>query len=77
MNVRVKEYWTEVEKLEKRNVYTRDRRKQSETEMWYSALTDHAMKENHVIDWDSVKIIEKERVDLARWIRECHSHQEM
>ena len=34
--------------------------------MWGSALTDHAVKENRVIDWERAKIVEKEREDLAR-----------
>ena len=39
--------------------------------MWGSALTDHAVKENHIIDWESAKIVEKEREDLARGIKEA------
>ena len=35
---------------------TRDRKRQSQSEMWGSALTDHSVKENHVIDWESAKI---------------------
>ena len=44
---------------------------QSETEMWGSAITDHTMKENHAIDWDSAKIVERERDDQARGIKEA------
>ena len=29
--------------------------------MWGSAITDHTMKGNHDIDWDSAKIVERER----------------
>ena len=58
---RVKEHRTETEKVNNGTRYTRDRRRQSETEMWGSAITDYAMKENHVIDWDSAKIVERER----------------
>ena len=32
---------------------------------------DHAAKENHVIDWESTKIVEKEREDLARGIKKA------
>ena len=39
--------------------------------MWGSALTDHAVKENLVIDWESATIVEKEREDLARDIKEA------
>ena len=34
--------------------------------MWSSAITDHALKENHAIDWDSAKIVRKERDDQTR-----------
>ena len=39
--------------------------------MWGSAITDHAMQENHLIDWESARIIEKERDDKARGIKEA------
>ena len=39
--------------------------------MWRSAITDHAMKENHVIDWDCAKIVERERDDQARGVKEA------
>ena len=71
LKVRVKEYRTETEKVNNGTRYTRDRRRQSETEMWGSAITDHAMKENHVIDWDSAKIVERERDDQARGVKEA------
>ena len=71
LKVRVKEHRSEAEKVSETTVYTRDRKRQSQSEMWGSALTDHAVKENHVIDWESVKIVEKEREDLARGIKEA------
>ena len=49
----------------------RDKKKLSQTEMWRSAITDHAMQENHLIDWESARIIEKERDDKARGIKEA------
>ena len=62
LKVRVKEHRTGTEKVNNGARYTRDRKRQSETEMWGSAMiTDHTMKENHVIDWDSAKIVERER----------------
>ena len=47
------------------------RKKLSQTEMWGSAITDHAMQENHLIDWESTRIIEKERDDKARGEKEA------
>ena len=71
LKVRVKEHQTETEKVSKAVVYTRDRKRQSQSEMWSSALTDHSVKENHVINWESARIVEKERDDLARGIKEA------
>ena len=51
-------------------VYTRDRKRQSQSEMWGSAVTDHSVKETQVIDWESVKIVENETEDPARGIKE-------
>jgi len=69
--VRVKEHRTEAEKVSRGTAYTREKKRQSESEMWGSTLTDHTIKENHMIDWDSAKIVEKERDDKARGIREA------
>jgi hypothetical protein len=55
----VKEHRTETDKVGNERVYTRDKKKQSETEYWGSALTDQSIKENHVIDWDSANVVDK------------------
>ena len=39
--------------------------------MWGSTITDHAMQENRLIDWESARIIGKERDDKARGIKEA------
>jgi len=36
-----------------------------------SAITDHAVKENHVIDWEGVNVIEREEDRQTRWIKEA------
>ena len=71
LKVRVKEHRTEAEKVSQGSVYTRDRKRQSQSEMWGSALTDHSVKENHLIDWESAKIVDKERENQARGIKEA------
>ena len=71
LKVRVKEHRDEREKVSQGAVYTRDRKRQSQSEMWGSALTDHAVKENHIIDWESAKIVDKEREFRARGIKEA------
>ena len=36
-----------------------------------SALTDHSSQLNHVIDWDNVKIMDKDSNDRSRLIKEA------
>ena len=36
-----------------------------------SAITDHADRRNCVIDWDGVKLVDKETNRSARWIKEA------
>ena len=39
--------------------------------MWLSANTNHAMKENHLIDWDSANIVARESYDQDRGIKDA------
>ena len=50
--------------------YTRASRKQSQSELSKSAIADHAVQNNHVIDWDNAKILGKECNTIMRRIRE-------
>ena len=36
-----------------------------------SAITDHAVEENHVIDWDKANVIDREAQWQTRWIKEA------
>ena len=36
-----------------------------------SAITDHAVEENHVIDWDKAKVVDREAQWQTRWIKEA------
>ena len=36
-----------------------------------SAVTDHAISLNHVIDWDQAKVIDRESNRVDRWIKEA------
>ena len=36
-----------------------------------SAVTDHSVQENHVIDWQQVKIVDREQDRKTRWIKEA------
>ena len=56
--------------LSKRN-FTRTVRKQSESEQSKSAIADHAVQRNHVINWQDVKILDKEYDRDVRHIKEA------
>jgi len=36
-----------------------------------SAITDHGTRENHMIDWDQVKVLGHESDRKTRWIKEA------
>ena len=36
-----------------------------------SVITDHAVVENHVIDWDKAKVVDREAQQHTRWIKEA------
>ena len=51
--------------------YTRSTSKSAAREQNKSAVTDHAISLNHVIDWDRAKVIDRESNRMDRWIREA------
>jgi len=36
-----------------------------------SAITDHAVEQNHIIDWDSAEVVAREAQRQTRWIKEA------
>ena len=52
-------------------VYTRNKRKDLTNTDYESALAEHAATSNHVIDWDSVKVLEQEHNWRLRGIKEA------
>ena len=64
--MREKEHKRDVRTLEKK--YTRERKKDSQTELHPSAIMDHACaaKENHIIDWEGVKFSARDTDWTAR-----------
>jgi hypothetical protein len=71
--VRLNEHRTEVEAKSAR-AYTRSQRVTSLTERNKSALTDHTVQQNHIIDWFESKILDRESDSLdreTRWIKEA------
>ena len=70
----LKERITEHERdvrLNCKHQYTRSQKKQSEGELNKSAITDRCNKENHMIAWDKVKILNQESKTTARRIKEA------
>ena len=51
-------------------MFTRSQRKSSQAEFNKSAITDHATQNNHVIDWENIKIIDKDSNTKVRLIKE-------
>ena len=71
LSVRVKEHREEVEKIDLGRSFTRGTRKQSVNERHKSAITDHICVSNHVIQWDSARIVKKEGDWRTRGIKEA------
>ena len=76
LETRKDEHKTETDKVVKsKGNFTRQMRKQSESEQSKSAIADHAVQQNHVISWDNTKVLQKEcdvgarRIKEAIWIR--------
>ena len=67
---RLAEHQAETKKVEAKK-YTRSERKLSEQEQTKSAISDHAARANHVIDWNEAKIIGKEHDKRSREVREA------
>ncbi|XP_072051726.1 uncharacterized protein [Amphiura filiformis] len=68
---RLKEHQKDAEKITSNRNYTRAKRKESLTEQNKSAITDHISQENHVINWEGAKIIDKDSNQHTRKIREA------
>jgi len=69
MSLLLNEYRKEVE-LKDKTKFTRQRKQSVDEQQNKSAVTDHVVKENHVIGWDEANILCREGNRSARWIRE-------
>lgn len=69
LSIRIEEHKKDCEK--KDQVHTRAQRASLSQQMNKSAITDHVIKEKHVIDWEGVRIVAREDQDMARRIREA------
>jgi len=68
--VRLQEHQQEVSQRDVR-AYTRSTSRSLAGEQNKSAVTDHAISLNHVIDWDQAKVIDREGNRVDRWIKEA------
>ena len=68
LGVRIEEHRKEADKISARN-YTRSARRTSEQEQHKSAITDHVVSKNHVMNWEQCKVIAREEQKFQRWVR--------
>ena len=68
--LRLQEHRSEVESKTNR-AFTRSHRSSSSAESNRSAVTDHAVQENHVISWSAASVTDKESDRSTRWIKEA------
>ena len=66
---RISEHRKEVEEIEN-SIKTRQQRKEMENRMFKSAITDHAVHNDHSIDWEQTHIKDKENIRFNRIIKE-------
>ena len=67
---RLDEHKSEVEKVSSK-IATRAGRKESLTNTYKSAITDHVADKNHVIGWVQAKVLGTEEDRYKRWIEEA------
>jgi len=70
LGVRLQEHRSEVESKTNR-AFTRSHRSSSSAESNRSALSYHAVQENHVISWSAASVIGRESDRSTRWIKEA------
>jgi len=67
---RIEEHKKEVESFTA-GTQTRASRARESSITHKSAITAHAVEENHVIDWDEAKVVDREAQQQTRWIKEA------
>ena len=70
LELRIKEHRKEAEKSESRP-YTRSSKSLASSENHKSANTDHVVTDNHVMDWDNIRVLDREENRTRRWIKEA------
>ena len=67
--IRKKDHKQETEKVTAKRK-TRNSSKAEDTSTFQSAISEHCREKNHIIDWDSTKVIAREDNKYRRWIKE-------
>ena len=70
LGLRMKEQRKEVDSVTA-GTQTRASRARDSSVTHKSALTDHAVEQNHVIDWDSAEVVARKTQRQTRWIKEA------
>jgi len=70
LGLRMKEHRKEVDSFTT-GTHTRASRARESGITHKSAITDHVVEENHVIDWDSTEVVAREAQRQTRWIKEA------
>ena len=70
LGTRIDEHKKDCDKIQPQK-FTRAQKQESKQTYNKSAITDHAGRENHVIDWEGTRLVARESQDSARRIREA------
>ena len=70
LGLRMEEHRKEAENSESRP-YTRSSKSSAVSEIHKSAITDHVATDNHVMDWDNIRVLDREEDRTRRWIKEA------
>ena len=73
LGVQMEEHQKEIEKSESRpyTLYTRSFKCLAASDVHKSAITDHVLMDNHVMDWDNISVLDREEDRTRRWIKEA------
>ena len=68
---RLEEHRKEAELISKERKFTRSEKVNAEGTLYKSAITDHVMRTNHVIDWEGAEVLDHESHLRSRQVREA------
>ena len=71
LGTHIKEHKEDAEKASACRPYTQSNRKTSEKEMHKSAITDHMTQQNHIVDWEEAKFVDRKSDWRTRGIKKA------